>query len=235
MNGGRGASPIFDPGHPCHFPRKEITRRVPYGVRLEEWRRENDTSWRPGPLTDKRCACCGEWLPVESFPVLPAKSKGEPWRRWKLGSWCRPCKRAATRGWREANRERIAESRRTPPARLTCSECGAAFEGRKDSACLLQAVSGRSLSAPASGGVPREGAAEGRAALGAAEGGGVIERLLTARELAELLGLSASTVLDWFEAGTLPGFKLGRVVRFRESEIAEWLEAKRTTRARGAA
>jgi hypothetical protein len=34
---------------------------------------------------------------------------------------------------------------------------------------------------------------------------GVIERLLTPRELAELLGLSASTVLDWFEAGRLPG------------------------------
>ena len=56
---------------------------------------------------------------------------------------------------------------------------------------------------------------------------GVIERLLTARELAELLGLSASTVLDWFEAGRLPGFKLGRAVRFRESEIAVWLESQR--------
>jgi len=51
---------------------------------------------------------------------------------------------------------------------------------------------------------------------------------LTARELAELLGLSPATVLDWFEAGKLPGFKLGgRAVRFRESEVLAWLEQSR--------
>jgi len=55
----------------------------------------------------------------------------------------------------------------------------------------------------------------------------VSERLLTAAELAERLALSTSTVLDWFEAGRLPGFKLGRVVRFRDSEVLAWLEAHR--------
>jgi excisionase family DNA binding protein len=55
----------------------------------------------------------------------------------------------------------------------------------------------------------------------------VSERLLTAAELAEHLALSTSTVLDWFEAGRLPGFELGRVVRFRESEVLAWLEAQR--------
>jgi excisionase family DNA binding protein len=54
-----------------------------------------------------------------------------------------------------------------------------------------------------------------------------LERLLTARELGDVLGLSPSTVLDWFEAGRLPGFKLGRVVRFRASEVEAWLEAQR--------
>jgi len=53
------------------------------------------------------------------------------------------------------------------------------------------------------------------------------DRLLTAAELAESLALSTSTVLDWFEAGRVPGFKLGRVVRFRESEVLAWLEAQR--------
>jgi len=53
------------------------------------------------------------------------------------------------------------------------------------------------------------------------------DRLLTAAELAEHLALSTATVLDWFEAGRLPGFKLGRVVRFRDSEVVEWLEAHR--------
>ena len=50
------------------------------------------------------------------------------------------------------------------------------------------------------------------------------ERLLTAAEVAELLGFSAATILDWFEAGTLPGFKInGRAVRFRASEVEAWI------------
>lgn len=55
------------------------------------------------------------------------------------------------------------------------------------------------------------------------------ERLLTARELGELLGLSTSTVLDRFERAEIPGFRLygGRIgapVRFRWSEVEAWLE-----------
>jgi excisionase family DNA binding protein len=53
------------------------------------------------------------------------------------------------------------------------------------------------------------------------------DRLLRAREVAELLDLSPGTVLDWWEAGRLPGFRLSsRAVRFRESEVLAWLEAK---------
>jgi excisionase family DNA binding protein len=51
------------------------------------------------------------------------------------------------------------------------------------------------------------------------------DRLLRAREVAELLDLSPATVLDWWEAGKLPGFRLSsRAVRFRESEVLAWLE-----------
>lgn len=51
------------------------------------------------------------------------------------------------------------------------------------------------------------------------------ERLLTARELADLLGLSPATVLDWHEAGRLPSFKLPTgPVRFRASEVEAWLD-----------
>jgi excisionase family DNA binding protein len=57
------------------------------------------------------------------------------------------------------------------------------------------------------------------------------ERLLTARELAEILGVSADTVLDRFERGELPGFRLwgvkGGPVRFRLSEVEMALEAWR--------
>jgi excisionase family DNA binding protein len=58
------------------------------------------------------------------------------------------------------------------------------------------------------------------------------ERLLTARQLAGLLGLSPATVLDRFERGDLPGFRLyggrkGSPVRFRWSEVEAWLECGR--------
>jgi excisionase family DNA binding protein len=55
----------------------------------------------------------------------------------------------------------------------------------------------------------------------------VSDRLLRAWEVAELLDLSPATVLDWFESDKLPGFKIERSVRFRESEILAWLEARR--------
>jgi predicted DNA-binding transcriptional regulator AlpA len=49
------------------------------------------------------------------------------------------------------------------------------------------------------------------------------ERLVTAAELGQLLSLSSATILDRWEAGDLPGFRLfgrkGGPVRFRLSEI----------------
>jgi predicted DNA-binding transcriptional regulator AlpA len=54
------------------------------------------------------------------------------------------------------------------------------------------------------------------------------EQLLKARDVAQLLGLEMGTVLDRFEAGDLPGFRLygrkGGPVRFRLSEINDWLD-----------
>jgi predicted DNA-binding transcriptional regulator AlpA len=65
----------------------------------------------------------------------------------------------------------------------------------------------------------------------------VIERLLCAREVAELLGLAPATVLDRFESGDLPGFKLygrrGGPVRFRWSEIEQALDRWRGADAPG--
>jgi excisionase family DNA binding protein len=56
----------------------------------------------------------------------------------------------------------------------------------------------------------------------------VTESLVTAADIAEMLGFSPGTILDWFETGRLPGFKIGRAVRFRESEVLAWLEAQRS-------
>jgi len=55
--------------------------------------------------------------------------------------------------------------------------------------------------------------------------------LLTAREVAERLGLSPATILDWHEAGKLPSFRLGGAtggpVRFRWEEVEMVLESWR--------
>lgn len=53
--------------------------------------------------------------------------------------------------------------------------------------------------------------------------------LLTARELAELLGVSSETVLRWTRVGDVPAIRLpGGAIRYRPDAIEEWLE-RRTT------
>jgi predicted DNA-binding transcriptional regulator AlpA len=57
--------------------------------------------------------------------------------------------------------------------------------------------------------------------------GALMERLLTARDLADELGLSADWILDEWQAGRLPGLRLSaRMIRFRVSDIEEWLTSK---------
>jgi excisionase family DNA binding protein len=51
-------------------------------------------------------------------------------------------------------------------------------------------------------------------------------RLITADEVAALLGLSARTVWRMHSAGKLPEpIRLGRAVRWRHKEIDAWIEA----------
>jgi hypothetical protein len=52
------------------------------------------------PVTEKRCTGCSGWLPLEEFPHN---------RHMHLGrsSRCRECHRAATRDWRDRNRDRV--------------------------------------------------------------------------------------------------------------------------------
>jgi excisionase family DNA binding protein len=54
----------------------------------------------------------------------------------------------------------------------------------------------------------------------------VLKPLLRARDVAELLNVSAATVLDWWERAKLPGFKINGAVRFDRAEIEEWLAAQ---------
>lgn len=51
------------------------------------------------------------------------------------------------------------------------------------------------------------------------------EELFTSADLAEYLGVPLRTVQDWRSAGTGPrGVRLGKYVRFRASDVAQWLE-----------
>ena len=53
-------------------------------------------------------------------------------------------------------------------------------------------------------------------------------RLLTTRDLADLLGLSPEAVLRRWRAGEIPGFRLAsNVLRFDEAEIVAWLDSLR--------
>jgi len=58
------------------------------------------------------------------------------------------------------------------------------------------------------------------------------DRLLTAREVADRLGLSVATVLRWHRAVRLPAFRLATsVLRFDEGELERWVAGRREVEA----
>jgi excisionase family DNA binding protein len=52
----------------------------------------------------------------------------------------------------------------------------------------------------------------------------VPERLLTSEQVAQMLQVHPLTVLKYIKAGKLKGIKLGRVWRFREKDVEQFLE-----------
>ena len=50
------------------------------------------------------------------------------------------------------------------------------------------------------------------------------ERLLEAREVAELLSVPVSWVRESTRSGAIPHVRLGRYVRYREAAVLAWLE-----------
>lgn len=53
------------------------------------------------------------------------------------------------------------------------------------------------------------------------------EELVDAKVAAQLLGLSRRTVQDWAMKGLIPHYKIGRVNRFKVSDIIEYREARK--------
>ncbi len=59
-----------------------------------------------------------------------------------------------------------------------------------------------------------------------------MNKLLTPDEVAELLSVRKSTIYQWTHQGFIPHVKLGKFVRFKESDVSKWLE-KRSSNGRG--
>jgi len=49
-------------------------------------------------------------------------------------------------------------------------------------------------------------------------------------EIAEHLGISRDTVLSWIKDKNMPAHKIGRLWKFKVSEVDEWIRADRNGR-----
>ncbi len=53
------------------------------------------------------------------------------------------------------------------------------------------------------------------------------DRLLTVQELAEYLAVPVATIYQWrYRREGPPGFRVGRHVRYRRSDVEDWIESQ---------
>lgn len=50
-----------------------------------------------------------------------------------------------------------------------------------------------------------------------------MDRLLTPKQLSELLQVKLATIYKWAHYGYIPFVKIGDLVRFKEKKVEEWL------------
>lgn len=53
-----------------------------------------------------------------------------------------------------------------------------------------------------------------------------MNKLMNPHEMADYLGVKVSTIYQWTHIGFIPHMKLGRFVRFKESDVLKWLDSK---------
>jgi excisionase family DNA binding protein len=51
-----------------------------------------------------------------------------------------------------------------------------------------------------------------------------MERLMTAKQVSELIEVQPATVYQWVHEGLIPYVKLGRCVRFKKDELFRWID-----------
>lgn len=51
--------------------------------------------------------------------------------------------------------------------------------------------------------------------------------LMTIKQASEYLQIKVKTLYAWAESGDIPHYKLGRLIRFKKSDIDSWLEEHR--------
>ena len=51
-----------------------------------------------------------------------------------------------------------------------------------------------------------------------------MERLMTAKQVSELIEVKPSTVYQWVHVGLIPYVKLGKCVRFKKDELLRWVD-----------
>ena len=54
------------------------------------------------------------------------------------------------------------------------------------------------------------------------------EPLMSVKDLADYLQVDMSTIYIWSQRGQIPAMKVGKMWRYRRSEIEEWLNQRRT-------
>lgn len=58
---------------------------------------------------------------------------------------------------------------------------------------------------------------------------GFPDRWISVDEVAEYLGITRDTVYKWIARKRMPGHKIGRLWKFRRSEIDEWVKSEKHT------
>ena len=51
-----------------------------------------------------------------------------------------------------------------------------------------------------------------------------MERLITAKQVSELIEVKPSTVYQWVHLGLIPYVKIGKCVRFKKDELFRWID-----------